>query len=54
MSKLQNLFANYATPRNRKVLFVVLTLGCLAIAAGAPGAGSGIGGGVRPTFLIGF
>jgi len=46
MTNLSNIFTKYATPRNRKVLYILLTLAALAIAGGAPGAGSGIGGGI--------
>lgn len=46
MNKFNNLLTQYATPRNRKVLYILLTLLSLAIAGGAPGASSGIGGGL--------
>jgi len=48
MKKFKNLF----TPHNRKALYITLSLVALAIAGGAPGAGSGIGSGFRA--LIGF
>ena len=44
MSSLRSLWITLATPRNQKVLYVLLTLAALAIASGAPGAGSGTGG----------
>lgn len=48
MKKLGNLFSS----RNRKALYITLSLAALAIAGGAPGAGSGIGSGFRS--LLGF
>jgi hypothetical protein len=42
MEKLNLLWTKYATARNRKVGFVLLTLVAMAVAAGAPGAGSGL------------
>jgi hypothetical protein len=45
MGKLNYLWVRYATPRNRKVFYVLLTLAALAVAGGAPGAGSGTGAG---------
>ena len=54
MNKINNLLTHYATPRNRKVLYILLTLLGLAIAGGAPGASSGIGGGLgMNSFFIG-
>jgi len=44
MRKLQRFWTQYATPRNVKVLYVLLTLAALAAAGGAPGAGGGGGG----------
>jgi hypothetical protein len=41
MKKLGQIWVQYATPTNLKVLYVVLTLIALAIAGGAPGIGSG-------------
>ncbi len=41
MRKISQLWVQYATPSNLKVLYVVLTLIALAIAGGAPGIGSG-------------
>jgi hypothetical protein len=45
MEKLNYLWVRYGTARNRKVLYVLLTLVALTVAGGAPGAGSGIGSG---------
>lgn len=44
MKKLSYLWARYATPRNAKVVYVLLSLAAIAVAGGAPGAGSGAGG----------
>jgi hypothetical protein len=38
MKKLQVLWITLSTPRNQKVVYVLLTLAALAIASGAPGA----------------
>ena len=54
MNKLGHLLSTYATRRNRKVFYILLTLAALAIAGGAPGAGSGIGGGVDLNSLLGW
>ena len=43
MSKLKFYWLRYGTPRNRKVLYILLTLAALAVAGGAPSAGSGVG-----------
>lgn len=48
MTNLVSMFTKYATPRNRKVLYILLTLAALAIAGGAPSAGSGLGSGPGP------
>jgi hypothetical protein len=39
MHKLNHLWIRYATPQNRKVLYVVLSLIALAVASGAPSGG---------------
>lgn len=44
MEKLVNLWIRYHTPRNAKVVTLLLVLAALAAAAGAPGAGSGAPG----------
>jgi len=54
MSKFNQALVKYTTPRNRKILVIILSLIGLAIASGAPGAGSGIGGGPGVNSLIGF
>lgn len=43
MNKLSSLWFQVATPRNRQVVLILLTLAALAIAGGAPSAGSGMG-----------
>ena len=45
MRNLNELWIRYATSRNRKVAYLVLSLIALAVASGAPGAGGGAGGG---------
>lgn len=40
MHKLNHLWVRYATPQNRKAFYIVLSLIALAVASGAPGAGS--------------
>jgi hypothetical protein len=54
MEKLNRLWIQYNTPKNAKVLYIVLALIALAIAAGAPGAGSGTPGGGPNILSIGF
>jgi len=54
MNTVQSTIIKLATPRNRKALLIVLTLVGMAIAGGAPGAGSGIGGGPGVLSLLGF
>ena len=44
MDKLNLLWTQYATPRNRRALYILLALAALALAGGAPGASGGIGG----------
>lgn len=41
MSNLKHLWVRYGTPRNLKVLYILMTLAALAVAGGAPGNGSG-------------
>lgn len=41
MHKLNHLWIRYATPQNRKALYIVLSLVALAVAGGAPSAFSG-------------
>ena len=41
MNKLSQLWVQYGTPRNLKVLYIAVSLIALAVAGGAPGAGSG-------------
>jgi hypothetical protein len=45
MEKLASIWVRYSTARNRKVVYIVLSLVALAVAAGAPGTGSGAGSG---------
>jgi hypothetical protein len=45
MKHLSQLWVRYGTPRNRKVAYILLSLIALAVASGAPGAGSGTPGG---------
>lgn len=52
MKKLSGLWRQYGTPRNLKVAYIVLTLIALAVASGAPGAGSGAPGGVGLETII--
>jgi hypothetical protein len=54
METLNYLWTRFGTPRNRKVAYVVLSLVALAVASGAPGAGSGLGGGGLTSFFIGW
>jgi len=54
MKNLNDLFKKHVTTRNSKLLFILLTLIGLVVASGAPGAGSGIGGGPGFTGLLGF
>ena len=44
MKKLNEFWIRYATPKNRKALYIVIALTALAVAGGAPGAGGGTGG----------
>jgi hypothetical protein len=43
MEKLRHLWIQYGTPRNLKVVYILVTLAALAVAGGAPSAGSGTG-----------
>jgi len=54
MKKLQSTAVFLLTPRNRKAMLIILTLVGMAIAGGAPGAGSGIGGGPGVLSLLGY
>jgi hypothetical protein len=45
MKKLSTLYYQYVTPRNAKLIYILITLAALAAAAGAPSAGSGMGSG---------
>ncbi len=44
MNKISFQLASLATPKNVKLFYLLLSLVALAVAAGAPGAESGIGG----------
>ena len=55
MQKNTHWLVKIGTPRNRKALFIILTMIGMAIAGGAPGASSGIGGGLSTNFpFLGF
>jgi hypothetical protein len=41
MKKLQSAWVQYGTPRNLKTLYILLILVAMAVAGGAPSAGSG-------------
>ena len=43
MDELKVLWCRYGTPRNLKVIYILLTLAALVVAGGAPGTGSGNG-----------
>jgi hypothetical protein len=45
MKQLSHLWVRYGTPRNRKIAYILFSLVALAVASGAPGAGSGMPGG---------
>jgi len=51
---LSYLWTRFGTPRNRKVAYLVLSLVALAVASGAPGAGSGLGGGGLTSIVPGW
>jgi hypothetical protein len=42
MNNLKYLWVRYGTPRNRKIVYILLSLAALAVAGGAPSAGSGM------------
>jgi hypothetical protein len=44
MRKLNHLWVRYGTPRNLKILYVLLVLASLAVAGGAPSDGGGAPG----------
>lgn len=52
MNRIRNLLSKYTTSETKKVLFIILTLVGLAVAGGAPGASSGIGGGIDMNSLF--
>ncbi|MEJ2737347.1 MAG: hypothetical protein P8189_27955 [Anaerolineae bacterium] len=55
MKKLSQLWVRYGTPSNRKVVYILLSLIALAVASGAPGAGSGTpGGGLCSNLVLGL
>jgi hypothetical protein len=55
MQKNTHWLVKIGTPKNRKALFIILTMIGMAIAGGAPGASSGIGGGLSTNFpFLGF
>lgn len=45
MNKLSSLYYQHVNPKNIRLLTILLTLAALAVAAGAPSAGSGMGSG---------
>lgn len=54
MNPLRSASLKIWTTHNRKAFLIILTLVGMAIAGGAPGAGSGIGGGPGVTSLFGY
>ncbi len=54
MEKLKNLWIRYGSARNRKIVFLVLTLAALAVAGGAPSGHGGGGGAMTVGPLLGF
>lgn len=42
MNQLKVLWVRYGTSQNRKIVYILLTLAALAVAGGAPSAGSGM------------
>jgi len=45
MNKYRQLWLQYGTPDNLKVLYILLALVALAVAGGAPSGGGGVGNG---------
>jgi hypothetical protein len=45
MNKLNQLWLQYGTPNNLKVLYILLALVALAVAGGAPSGSVGVGNG---------
>jgi hypothetical protein len=43
MGKLKYLWVRYGTPRNLKVLYILMALTALVVAGGAPSTGGGNG-----------
>ena len=54
METLNYLWTRFGTARNRKIAYIVLSLIALAAAGGAPGAGSGLGGGGLTSIVPGL
>lgn len=52
MEKLKTLWTRFGTPRNRKAAYIILSLVAMAVASGAPGAGSGAPGGGGITSIV--
>jgi hypothetical protein len=44
MKKLNHLWVRYGTPRNLKILYILMVLAALAAAGGAPSGGGGMPG----------
>jgi hypothetical protein len=44
MKKLNHLWVRYGTPRNLKILYILMVLAALAAAGGAPSGGGGAPG----------
>ena len=45
MDELKVLWCRYGTPRNLKIVYILLTLTALVVAGGAPSTGGGNGAG---------
>ena len=55
MKRINHGLIKIRTQQNRKALLIILTMIGMAIAGGAPGASSGIGGGLSSIFpFLGF